>query len=137
LTLTTFRDAIHSELEKDLGITFERGVVDGPNESYDVGCLWIAKGEKNSGNVLEWNDELHARVFKQFAVNAEQVVNPADLEAVVETIIAALKDIQVSAPVQAAGVWMFSPNSYEIDVETNGVEVVFTAWRQNPFLDGA
>jgi hypothetical protein len=136
MSLTTYREVIHAELEKDLGITFERGVLDGPNEDYDVGCLWIAKGEKNSDNSLEWNDELHTRVFKQFAVNAEQVVDPSALEAVVETIIASVKDIQTSASVRAAGIWMFSPDSYEIDVETNGVEVVFTAWRQNPFLDG-
>lgn len=136
MSLTTFREVIHVELERDLGITFERGVVEGPNESYDVGCLWIAQGEKNSDNAIEWNDQIHVRVFKQFALNAETVVNPADLETVVEAIIASLKDIQVAAAVRAAGIWMFSPLSYEIDVDTNGVEVVFTAWRQNPFIDG-
>lgn len=136
MSLTSFRELLHTELETDLAITFERGIVDGPNEQYDVGCLWIAAGAKNSAQALEWNETVHVRVFKRFAANAETVVDPADLEATVEAVIAAVKDIQVSAPVRAAGAWMFSVDGYEIDVETNGVEVVFTTWRQNPFLDG-
>src|SRR5215204_3921738 len=138
MSLTTFREAVQTELQTDLGITFVGGTITGPVDDRDIGCVWIASMQPMEDAVVQAID-LRVRVFKLWRQpDSYPSLDPSALETLAEQVQASLVDIRASATIRATGVWFLqSVASVEIDPETYGVEAQIIAARQNPFTPGA
>ncbi len=136
MSLTSFRAAIQAELEKDLAVGTVAFPIEGPLEDRDLVAVWIEGASEVSGAVQEQEITVRVRAFKLWSPVPDQVAAPdvAPLEALMETIQSALKDIQVSAAIQATGVWMFRTTTIVPVYEMWAVDAEIVATQQNPFL---
>lgn len=131
MSLTTIRVGIQTELQRELGIRFVAGMLVGPIDTGNLGCVWTP-GVRERANVQEQDVILKSRVYLQWKPTDETLRDPAALENLAETFLTALRDEQVNQ----YGVWMYRVAEIEIDLETNGIEATITAVRANPFSMG-
>lgn len=130
MSLTTFRKAVQDELAADLGITFVPGLLEGPIENRDLGCVYAAGKSEVSDHVDDELIELRVRVFKRYQqqVDPELPLDPSALEALVESVQNALDDKQTTL-----GPWFLRVTRAEIDLEAQGIEVTVVGWQANVF----
>jgi hypothetical protein len=129
-TLTDFRNQLIAELETDMGIDVNAGMLSEAREDRDIGCCWIAS-VTSPVNTLEQVLDVRVRLFPRWKPEeGVTAYDPAPLEDYAERLQASLKNIQTTA----VGMWFFRVDSVTIDIETWGVEAVLYASHDNPFL---
>ena len=129
---TTFRLALMSHLQAELGVEFLPGIITGPSVDRDIGCCWTVGITPFEDNALVAVVQVHARVL-------QKTPGVLDTPALVEEAMAGLEDLSeaMSAALLAikyslAGVWYFRVLNLEMDLEENGVEATLQAFRDNP-----
>jgi hypothetical protein len=128
---------VQDELERDLGITFYGGTINGPIDDRDVGCVWIASLAPMEDAVVQ-AVEVRIRVFKRWRQpDSYPSLDPSELEDLAEQVQASLVDIRTSEAVRNSGAWFLQTiASVEIDPDTYGIEATMVAARANPFTPG-
>lgn len=131
MSLTDVRSGLQTYLQAQLGIRMVAGIIEGPVEDQTIGCVWTtggATGEDAESEIVT----LHVRIFRQYSDTEPALRDPGALEDLVDQTKAALKPIQSGL----AGAWFFGIPEWEIDLETNGCELVITCRRSDPFAFG-
>jgi hypothetical protein len=131
VSLTTIRQGLQAELQADLGIRMVAGIINAPDDTEDIGCVWVA-GLSQRNDVQAEDIEIHARVLLQYKQTEPKLRDPAALEALAESVQTSLRDKQAGQ----FGMWMYDLTQIEIDLENNFVEATIVATTQNPFAMG-
>jgi len=131
VSLTDIRQGLQDYLQAQLQVRFVAGIIDGPVEDQDIGCAWTTGGARADDAESE-DVTIHVRLLRQYSETTPALRDPAQLEADVDAVKAALKGIQSSL----AGAWFFSVVEWESDLETNATEYVITCRRTDPFAWG-
>jgi hypothetical protein len=131
MSLTDIRSGLQTYLQTTLGYRMVAGIIEGPVEDENLGCVWTTGGQRADDAESELVT-VHVRIFLQWKQDEPTLRDPAALEALVDSVGAALKPIQSGL----AGAWFFGIPEWEIDLETNGAEFVVTCRRSDPFALG-
>jgi hypothetical protein len=127
---SSFRTTLQAILQEALEIPFEPGVIDGPQQDRDVGCVWW-EGKRpfgRDGNVEE--NYYRVRVLRRFmqdqgGVEPRQTVNEL-LEETGELLEAALQ-----AVLTQVGHGFFNVMEVSPDYERHAVEAQLVAYDRN------
>lgn len=128
--LTDFREALRLELQTDLGIDLVPGmlVLDATKRPRRaLGSVWVARKDA-ADPISDETLEAHVRVYLAFqqSRSQEEPYDPTPLEQLVENIQLSVRD-----KLTALGPWFLHFSSAELDLEDQGVEVVFLARQLN------
>lgn len=131
MSLTSFRQAVQDELQKDLGITFVAGMLTAAANDRTIGCVWAA-GIREGSDINTEEIVLHARVFTQFEATQGYKQGDIDqLEQLAEQLQTALRDKQATL-----GPWFFRVTEVELLIEEHGVQATIVAVDDNLFAAG-
>lgn len=131
-----FRQALQAALQTELDIPFFAGVIDGPQQDHDVGCVWWEGKRPFARDGNEEENFYRIRVLRRFMQDqgaAEPRATVADLlERTAEDLEDALKAILITAGHQFFNVVEVSP-----DYPQHLVEAQITAYDRNRSAAGS
>lgn len=131
-----FRQELQTALRTALQIDFQPGVIDGPQQDRDVGCVWWEGKRPFARDGNEEENFYRVRVLRRFmqdqgGVEPRQTVNEV-LEQTAEALEDALKAILITAGHQFFNVVEVSP-----DYQGHFVEAQLTAYDRNRSAAGS
>lgn len=130
MAMQAFREALRTQLQTALGVTFVEGMIEGPVEGRDLACIYPVREAEVSGRVVVEQLTVGVRVFKAWASPVSPQVPNHDPDAL-EALVVLLKDSISAAQKNVGGTWFHRLISVEYDMRRNGFEAVIRAEQQN------
>lgn len=128
MTLTTFRQAVQTELQTDLGITMVAGIREGRSEDRDIGYVWVESIADDGADVQVRVTTVGVRVFLQWEAQQGTHRDVSAVEALMESILTSLKDKQTTL-----GPWFFRVPEVLPNYEDMNVTATIVARDANPY----